>query len=464
MSNFDIFAQWSVCLAVAFMLLIRGQLTPFHPTSFYLFFHVVVFCVRPTLVKYADFDTVIDYMRLAPSPGVLSKTLWVSSFALVVFCVSFGSVAAGARPWDSGEPPTVTPAMRKAFWAMALFMVPAGLYSIYGADMQGHHVGGVYVMTGTSGYVNELQQVFVPFVVLFAFVHRWRWWSFIPLLWFIAYRSMQGHARWMMIYPLIFLILIYLWQNKRRFPPLAFILPLPLVFFLFSTLTHNRYIVLQWWSGEEVHNKLEDESMSTKEKWDTMDFANYDFLAYILETVPSKTREFNYGVQHLQLFTEPIPRKIWKGKPIGAPLLFCDWTSARFGNTMGITPSIVGDGWISYAWWGVTINMVFYGVALAALYNWFLLKQTHLFRGLLYLMLTAILVQVFRDGGVVSMAKFLLFTTMPILVWWVLYVWIIGRDEIADAEEAALYAAANPAEGLTEDDPENSVKHDGLPG
>lgn len=457
MSDFDIIAQWTVCVVVTLVLLIRGQLTPFHPTSFYLFFHAVVFCLRPTLVKYADFDTVILYMRLEPSPGTLSKTLWVSSFALVVFCAAFGSVAAGAKPWTLGEPPKITRGMRISFWVMGVIMAGLGFFSVFGANIQGHHVGGVYVMTGTSGYVNELQQVFVPLVVLFAFVHGWKWWSFAPLLWFIFYRATQGHARWMMIYPLIYLILIYLWQNKRTVPPLKFIVPLPFVLLLFMTLSHNRYIVQQWWSGQEVENKMESEELSTKEKWDTMDFANYDFLAYIIETVPEKTRSFNYGAQHLQLFTEPIPRKLWPGKPVGAPIEFCDWTSKRWGNTLGITPSIVGDGWVNYAWIGVTINMIVYGVALAALYNWFLLHGTHVFRGLLYLMLTSILVQVYRDGGIVSMAKFLLFTTMPILFWWWLYTYVIGRDEVREADERAEAEARGEMVDTEKDDAPESA-------
>lgn len=421
MTYFDITIQWSVFAAVAIVLMIRHQLTPFHPTTFYLVFHGIVFCVRPTLIWAFNFDSVFYYMQMNPSPEVLRTTLMVSSFALVIFAAAFSTVCTTNKAGGEDNPgPRVTPGMKKAFWMMLVIVAPLGFYSVAKQNLSGVHVRGVYVLTESSGYVNELQQVFVSLVVLFPFVMRWRWFSFIPLLFFIYYRAGEGHARWMMIYPVFFLLLAYLWEQRRMIPPLRLLLPLPLLFFLFANLTHDRWFVQRWIHGDEfVAPLVANENMSFKDRYDTMDFANFDFLAFIVDTIPDKTRGYNYGAQHLQLFTEPIPRALWRGKPFGAPVTLIDWN--QFGNTLGITMSVVGDGWISYGWLGVGVNMLLYGVGLALLYNWFVLHQDHVFRGLIALLIFSILVQIFRDGSFVTIAKFLLFTIFPIMLWWLIH-------------------------------------------
>lgn len=433
MTYFDIAAQWVVFGVVVITLTLRRQLTLFHPTTFYLVFHAIVFCLRPTLVWAFDFDSVFRYMQFNPSPEVMRTTLMVSSFALVVFCGAFSLVCTSRVIGETGEGPEITPGMRKAFWAMALVVAPLGFYSISAQNITGVHVRGVYVLTGASGYINDLQQVFVSLVVLFAFVMRWRWFSFIPLLAFIYYRAGEGHARWMMIYPVFFLVLAYLWEKRRKIPPLRILLPMPLLLFLFANLTHDRWFVQRWIHGDEfVAPLMDNNDMSFKDRYDTMDFANFDFLAFVIDTVPEKTRGYNYGAQHLQVFTEPIPRALWRGKPIGAPVTLVDWN--QFGNTLGITTSVVGDGWISYGWLGVTVNMLLYGAGLALLYNWFVMHQNHVFRGMIALLIFSILVQVFRDGSFVTILKFLLFTMFPILLWWVLHKFLFP-DEIEEEDE-----------------------------
>jgi hypothetical protein len=77
--------------------------------------------------------------------------------------------------------------------------------------------------------------------------------------------------------------------------------------------------------------------------------------------------------------------------------------------------------------------MLLYGVALAALYNWFIVHQSHAYRSITFLLLVSILVQVFRDGSFVTIAKFLLFTSLPILIWWIFHK-LLFNDDIEDSD------------------------------
>lgn len=433
MTHYDIFIQWTVLIVVSLFMLIRGQLTIFHPSSIYLAFHALVFCVRPTFIKYGDFEFVWNYMGLTPTDDLLQKTLWVSSGSLIVFILSFCLTTNDRGATDMPEDFYVTREMRKSFIYTVILFLPLAGYSLFGAEMKGMRVGGVYVMTGSSGYANDAQQVLIPISLLFIVLFR-KWWSWIPLIFFIYFRATQGWARWTMILPILALMMYYCWLNRRNFPPLYWLLPLPVIFFFFIQLSHTRNYFKDLIMGTpyaqskvETVDSVSDIQFAFRNEWDTLDFANFDYLAYILDKVPKETGTFTYGVQHLQLFTEPIPRKLWKEKPIGPPIQFFDLND--YGNFIGLTVSIIGDGWMTGGWVGVLVNMVLTGTILGFFYRWFINNQHDIFRVTIFIIMNSLLLQLFRDGGIVSMAKFMLFTQLPVITWWGLHSYIVKVTE-----------------------------------
>ncbi len=454
MSAFDLIIQWLVLFGVAAVLAMRGQLTPFHPTSFYLLFHTIVFCIRPTLIYAFDFDNVWDYMLLNPEPEHLQMTLVLSSAGLIIFCVAF----AFACPHTTLEPRKekfrdLTRDERVGLFLTALVFVPAGFFSIFKAQVEGERIGGVFIMTGTSGYLNDLQQVLVPMVVLAIIAFRWRWYAFIPLLIYIYFRAGQGHARWTFVIPIIAIGLFYLWQHRKMFPSWKILLPIPIVAFIFLNLTHDRGYFKHLIQGEETRAAMLDEDKDFAERFDTLDFANFDYLTYIVTHVPESTGRYTHGVQHLQMFTEPIPRKLWPGKPVGAPISYYDLNN--YGNFIGLTPSLVGDGWQTGGWIGMAITMALAGFGLGVLTNWFFINQHDLFRVSIFLIVNALLIQLFRDGSMVAMAKFLLFTLMPIFVWhWISAIiayqrlkYETARESEDDPNTTPSLSAPNPQRG-----------------
>lgn len=434
MSNLDIFIQWAVLGAGCIFMIMRGQFTIFHPSSVYLLFHMIVFCIRPTFVKYADFDFVWNYMGLTPTDELLRLTLWVSSIAMILFIISFSLATNAKGATDMPEGFRVTPEMRRAFIYTAIIFVPIGFYSIFGAEMKGERVGGVYIMTGTSGYLNEAQQVLIPISILSIVLFKWKWWSFLPFLAFVYFRATQGWARWTIVLPFLAIVMFYCWNNRRNFPPIGWLIPVPFLFLLFNQLSHSRmyfkHLMSESSYGETIIQEVDsvtDKQFAFRNQWDTLDFANYDYLAYILDKVPRETHTYTYGVQHLQLFTEPIPRKLWKNKPIGAPIQFFDLND--YGDFNGLTVSIVGDGWMTGGWTGVIINMCLGGFGLGCFYNWFIRNQHNIFKVTIFIISNSVLLQMFRDGGIVSMSKFMLFTQMPIFCWWFFHHWLVKSSD-----------------------------------
>ena len=443
MTDFDILVQWGVLFAAGLFMLVRGQLTIFHPSSIYLTFHAIVFCARPTFVKYFEFDTVWKYMRLNPDPELLRQTLWLSSASLIIFitCFSIATSAKGVK--DLGGTFEPTSGMRRAYFIMLIIFLPLGLYSIFFANVQIERIGGVAIMTGTSGYVNDAQQVLIPICILCIVLFRWKIWAFIPFLIFAYFRANQGWGRWSIILPFLAIVMFYCWNKRKDFPPIRWLIPVPFLFIIFNQLSHNRmYIKFLFKDSSETTivetvDSHEDKQFAFQKQWDTLDFANFDFLAYIIDKVPRETGRYTYGVQHLQLFTEPIPRKLWKNKPTGPPIQYFDLND--YGNFIGLTQSIIGDGWITGGWFGVFLNMSIAGFGLGIFYNWFINNQNNIFKVTFYMITASVLLQLFRDGGIVTMAKFMLFTQMPVIFWWSAYKWT-SRSESPDLYNESTYS------------------------
>ncbi len=438
MTDTDIYLQWAVAGIVFAFLLFRGQVSLFHPSAVYLAFHTIVFCLRPTMVHFHDFDFAFRYMELAPRSAEMVRTLHVSSVALVLFVGAFTLFSRGSVPLLFGPKRELTSTDRKAFYVTALIFGPLGLYSVIAARPKGETINGVFVMTGTSGYLNDLQNVLIPVSILFILVSRWRWWSYLPFLAYIMYRMNMGWGRWTFLLSCFLLVLVWLWDHRRRFPPWWSIAAAPLLAVLFLKLSHDRAYLQSLLTGERsVNVERAEASRDWRDKWDTLDFANYDYLVYIVTHVPRNTRTHTYGAQYLQLFTEPIPRKLWKNKPVGAPVKFFDLND--YGDFNGLTPSIVGDGWMSGAWFGMSLTMLIIGGALGAAYRWFTHHQDVVHKACVFLIINAMIVQLFRDGGI-SIFKFLLFALVPLFAWHFLSTRFRMEEQVAD-ERAALREA-----------------------
>jgi hypothetical protein len=123
------------------------------------------------------------------------------------------------------------------------------------------------------------------------------------------------------------------------------------------------------------------------------------------------------------LFTEPIPRILWKGKPVGAPVQTIN--IGAYGNFIGLTVSLCGDGWMSGGWVGLVITLGIAGAVAGGAHRWFFQHQGNNLAALSYIVSLALLPQWYRDGGI-SIFKFLLFTVTPLLTW-MLIVWLLGH-------------------------------------
>ncbi len=98
-------AQVLVVALVAVVFLSTGTASMFHPLTYYLIFHTLVFVIRPLLVHGFGIDNAWLFMGYWPSAGELVKSLTVSSVALVAFSIACGW-AGGSSRTSAGRPPS----------------------------------------------------------------------------------------------------------------------------------------------------------------------------------------------------------------------------------------------------------------------------------------------------------------------------------------------------------------------
>jgi hypothetical protein len=312
-------------------------------------------------------------------------------------------------------------------------LLPAIGYSIYktnNGSLVGELVGGVYINTNSVGYLNDAQFALMPLLCIWLVVSRFHWVNLLPVILYIGYRSWGGWARFTIVLFVVMVVAAYCWQHRRRWMPLWSVAAALPVFLLFNLIGHNRDAVKELLSGEVVRKVEYTAGMSLEQKmkaqYDNADAANFDSLAYIIAVVPERTGTYTYGSQYLQIFTEPIPRLLWQGKPKGAPVVFFDLNS--YGNFIGLTPSLAGDGWMSGGWIGLITTMALVGGFLGWAHRWFWNHVEDNLAALFYLTALPVLAQWYRDGSI-SIAKFLLWNWLP-LVMWAGFDWLLGQRQM----------------------------------
>jgi hypothetical protein len=441
MIDIAICTQVIVWLIVCGVFFASGKASLFHPVTWYLAFHGLVFVLRPILVYGFDFDFLWNYMRFHPTNEEFVRTLAISSVGFVVFTGVCMAVDRGRHSSFWGKrAPEFSPLEKRGLLGVTLVFLPVVAYSInatrngYGGEL----VGGVYINKTSIGYLNDAQFAIMPLLCAWLAVTRFRWINVVPVVLYIGYRTWFGWARFTIVLFVALVIVVYCWQQGKRWMPLWTVAAALPVFLLFNLIGHNRDIFKELLAGEEVRTVNYGSGMSRlqklKTRYDNQDAANFDSLTYIVAVVPARTGTYTYGTQYLQLFTEPVPRLLWKGKPIGAPVALFDLNA--YGNFIGLTPSLIGDGWMSGGWAGVIVTMALVGGFLGRAHRWFTNHAGNNMAALFYLTALPMLAQWYRDGGI-SVAKFMLWNWLPLLMW-------VGLNWLMDRRRVPAYSMLLP--------------------
>jgi len=161
---------------------------------------------------------------------------------------------------------------------------------------------------------------------------------------------------------------------------------------------------------------------------ETMDLANLEFFEFLVWAIPQRTGTYDYFIHQLQVFTEPIPRALWAGKPVGPPIRM--FNLYRYGVPLGATTSVPGAGWHGFGYVGVVIWSAFFALIYAVPYRMFARSSAGPLATAAYMVLVATSIVAYRDGGPMTILKALQFYFVPVLALWLVqtYLRLYGRD------------------------------------
>ena len=463
-----------VCFALVTGYFVRGpSFSLYHPLTFYSAFHGFIFVFRPIVARISDFNLVYRSYQFSPSASdkltvILAANIGFLAFAF--FCLQSGNVAMRFKQdgFAIAERERLKPLL---FWVLAL-CVPVGLYSLtkvwngaastgVGYDTMIQDVAtGVSINTQGNGYLAEAQLMLATCGALVAWVFRFRLLALLPLIGFVVFRAGTG-GRGPFVTALVTVGLLYLYEHRRRMPSLRISAMLVAVVLIFNTVGNDRGLAIRKALGNDTGSEVFYQTRANERFLEGMDFANLEYFEYLVYAIPQRTHTYGYFLDSLQVFTEPVPRVLWKNKPIGAP--FDRINLLDYGRPIGMTRSLPGEGWYSLGWAGVIIWCGLYGYVLGWIYRRFAEGPQSAFKVAAYMIFVPILIVAFRDGQLVTIFRQGLFYLAPVAIWF----WLARYTGVPNA--AAMRAAAlrrlrrrtEGAEGALEPRPDLALS--GLP-
>lgn len=398
----------------------------FHPLTLYLAFHGLVFVFRPWLAFYFDYQAIYFLYKFYPSEADKMMTLAATNVGLVCFAIA--SIFFGNEPLrfvdDKFESARKDRLLRSFLLTMALF-VPIALYSLFqiwvdrSAGSLTYEMDlstGTTINVGSNGYLKEAQIVLVPLTMLFAWYFRFRFLALIPLAIFVFLRAGTG-GRGPIMVTLFGLACFYLYEKRKNWLNGRILVAIVGAMALFMAIGFDR--------GASVRALFISEQQSTVVAQESrlkplegMDLGNLEFFEFLVYAVPQRTGTYEYFVDQLQIFTEPIPRQLWEDKPIGQPIRL--FNLFDYGFPIGITRSLPGEGWVQLGLVGVIIWCSLWGGILGRVYRAFVTSRQTVFQRAAYFSFLPMLIIFYRDGYPITLLRLGLFVFAPIGLWYLL--------------------------------------------
>ena len=392
-----------------------------HPATFYLTFHGLVFVFRPIVARIYDFSFVYRVYDFQPSMSDKITVILATNLAMIVFVATSLYVAPRlpvALEQDRFE--SARAAMKRPILMVCAIFTPLAIWSQLGnwqrqADNYGSMVRdlstGAAINTDAVGWFTDAALILAPITVLLVWLARYRWWSWAFFGAFVILPG-GGGTRGPIIYTAIAIGILALLEYRRRWVDWRAAALALLAILAFNQIVLDRGASLRSLAGQageaDYANNFE------LSPFEGMDFANLEYFEYIVYAVPQRTGTYDYFASNLQIFTEPVPRVIWKDKPVGSPVQF--FSLWDYGTPIGMTGSLPGQGWMALGYPGVAIQALVFALLYSAAFLLLLGPKATPARQIMYALIAATAIHVFRDGTLVTLARQMPFYIGPFVL------------------------------------------------
>ena len=395
----------------------------YHPMTYYLLFHGLIFTIRPIFSRIYDYHMMYDAIGFRPTEWERCVALICANLALLSFGAVCMALASQPMSFNQGAAhKNQRMPLLRAYWPVAVILALLGLWSVTSALSSAATENiddwrkldartGAGYLVGKNGYFINLALLLPPIVAIIPYLARFRWWSLLPFASY-AVLKLAGGGRGQVVTAAIIIGLLYTLDRRRRWPNLAILPAAAAGWLIFAAVGADR--------GEAIRSTIGIEEqaaavVSSRERkpLETMDLANMEFLEMLVWAVPKRTGTYDYFVHNLQIFTEPIPRSLWAGKPVGPPIQM--YELYRYARPLGATSSIAGAGWSAAGYVGVIIWAGLFGAIFGWAYRAYVRSSGGDTATVAYMTMVAICPIMYRDGSIISILKVVQFYYIPII-------------------------------------------------
>ncbi len=397
----------------------------FHPLTVYLAFHGLIFVIRPIFARIIGYSYIYRAYQFTPSDSDKLTVIVASNIGFLAF--AFFAWRSGGVPMEFKLDRFITAErerLKPLFLVVLAICVPLGSYSLLRLLTDASTIGGIsgmamdkgtgaFVSTTGNGYLLEAQLMLASCGAIIAWLYRFRLIAILPLLAFIVGRAGTG-GRGPFVTALVSVGLLYLYEQRRRFPGLKVGLGIAVIVALFLTIGADRGLAIRSLFNED---QAQSHVRSTNTRFmEGMDLGNMEYFEFLVYAVPQRSGTYSYFTDNLQLFTEPVPRALWPGKPVGPP--FNRIFLFDHGYPIGMTRSLPGQGWYSMGWLGVIIWCGLWGYALGLLYRKYVQSAQGTLQTIAYMVFLPVLIIAYRDGVLLTIFRQMVFFIAPIVIWY----------------------------------------------
>lgn len=413
MYDLILLANLALWLGFCAFFLTRPNASVFHPAACYLFFHALVFTLRPFLVYYRGYDLIYRAYQFIPTIEDKITAMLGAMLGLVCFMVPAlhkGTALPAYRQdrFDLAE----RRRLAQPFLLTALLLVPIGLASALAnwdvraaeaTTMVRDAATGRLIHTSGNGYFSDAQILLGPLAVICAWLFRFRWWSFAPLAGFIVLRAGTG-GRWPIMIASASAILLLLYEHKRHWPRWRDLALAIAALALFQQLGVDRGAAIRSLFIADHSTRAENSAKGAEPRFlEGMDFGNLEYFEFLVYAIPQRTGTYDYFLDNLQLLTQPIPRALWPGKPVGPPIQ--RFALFDYGYPIGMTFSLPGEGWAQLGYLGVALWCGLFGWLAGWAYNRFQHSRHDNRQVVTFALLLPLSLSFFRDGWLLTLVQ-----------------------------------------------------------
>jgi hypothetical protein len=409
----------------------------FHPATFYLLFHGLVFVLRPIVGWYYGYDNIYQAMGFRPSPWDKTQVLICTNIGLIAFMAVVLWLTRGPFELHRAADGDARAALLRRFWIIA---VPLGALAAWSLYWQWNAIAaavpfsamdprtGEQRLVGVSGYFYAAAGLSAPIAAMIAYLGRFRSWALLPAAGFAVLQLGTG-GRGYFVAMGVMIVLMFLHDRGRKWPSALVIVAALAAVPVFHAIKTDRGAFLRETLRPGVADKAPERSFDDA-PLETMDIANMEFFEFLVWSIPKRTGTYDYFANNLELVTGPIPRALWPGKPVGAPIKRFD----LYENTrpIAITYSVPGMGWYNAGYAGVVLWCALFAAIYGAAFRAFARSGRGPLEVMAYAAFLATATIAFRDGSLQSLGRQLLAYGLPVVAL-ALLIRFRRRDDIQAA-------------------------------